>query len=285
MEQTDSWQKLSISFNDDLKKILHRQRIAAQFIALVGRYLIPEKPDKSNINMQYIPKKQIFLGSQLARGIFVGLQLHQLKLQILDENLSLLSEISLVGRSFETSFFELKTELQKLGVEVSQLKTKQPYQLDMDLLKDGFCSHAHLAEMVEESIRYRHNAEVVMKEFASTFSTVEPVRIWPHHFDTGTFATLAQNEKGEASKTIGLGWAIPDGMVEEPYFYLSFSSEKSNNLSDGLKELPNGKWMTPDWNGAVLPLSEILSQPTANEQYVGVKSFFENGIDQLLKRI
>ncbi len=126
MEQTDYWQKLSISFNDDLKKILHRQHIAVQFIAFVGRYIIPEKPDKSNINMQYIPRKQIFLGSQLARGIFVGLQLHQLKLQILDENLSLLSEISPVGRSFETSFFELKTELEKLGVDVSQLKRNSP---------------------------------------------------------------------------------------------------------------------------------------------------------------
>ncbi len=155
----------------------------------------------------------------------------------------------------------------------------------MDLLKDGFCSHVHLAEMVDESIRYRHNAELVMKEFAPTFSTVEPVRIWPHHFDTGTFATLVRNKKGETSKTIGLGWAIPDSMVEEPYFYLSFSSKKSNDLSDELKELPEGKWMTPDWNGAVLPLSEILSQSTANQQYAGVKSFFKNGIDQLLKHI
>jgi hypothetical protein len=122
---------------------------------------------------------------------------------------------------------------------------------------------------------------LIINELAKLFNDVEPVRIWPHHFDTGTFATIARNEKGASSKTIGLGWAIPDSMVSEPYFYLSFWSENPINIENELEKLPAGKWMMPGWNGAVLGVSEIIQKETAEEQYSLVKEFFEVGIDTL----
>jgi len=151
-------------------------------------------------------------------------------------------------------------------------------------LKDGKFFKAGEQETTE-NIRYRHNGRLIINELATRFTDVEPVRIWPHHFDTGTFATIARNEKGAASKTIGLGFAIPDSMVPEPYFYLSFWSENSIDIDKKPIALPAGKWMLPDWNGAVLGVSEIIKEPSAGKQYLLVKDFFEVGLKKLFKKL
>ncbi len=279
----NNWQLLSIPFNQDLENVLQQQYLAAQFIALAGRYLIPKKSDGSNINMQYIPEKKILLGNSHPDGWAVGVQLKNLTVQILNENGVAIAEIFLEGKTFQEAFEEYKTGLQNQGVDVSGLKTEQPYELPTGGLKDGKYFAMGREEAVSENIRYRHNARLLLNELAEKFTDVEPVRIWPHHFDTGTFATLEKNEKGAASKTIGMGWAIPDGMVSDPYFYLSFWSENQLDIQNEPVKLPAGKWMIPDWSGAVLGTSEIIQLKTVEQQYHLVKDFFETGLTTLLK--
>ena len=73
-------------------------------------------------------------------------------------------------------------------------------------------------------------------------------------------------------------------MVDEPYYYLSFWSEKP---VDGLNKLPSldaGDWMLPGWNGAVLKHKEIV-KAGAGEQYEYVISFYMSGINMLLNRL
>lgn len=154
-----------------------------------------------------------------------------------------------------------------------------------DSLKDGKYFSIGNKETIRENILYRHNAELIINELAARFSDVEQVRIWPHHFDTGTFATIARNAKGDATKTIGLGWAIPDSMVAEPYFYLSFWSENPVEIENKPVKLPAGKWMMPAWNGAVLGVSEIIKKQSAKQQYNMVKDFFEVGVSVLLEKL
>jgi len=43
--------------------------------------------------------------------------------------------------------------------------------------------------------------------------------------------------------------------------------------------------MMPDWNGAVLGVSEIINEKNATNQYNLVKRFFETGINTLLERL
>jgi hypothetical protein len=205
--------------------------------------------------------------------------------QILDENNNLKAEISLEGKTFQETFQEFKTALQNQGIDVSELNTKQPYELPTGGLKEGNYFAIGSDDAVAENIRYRHNAELLINEMAKQFKDVEPVRIWPHHFDTGTFATIARNEKGAASKTIGLGLAIPDSMVPEPYFYLSFWSENPRDIENIPIKLPAGKWMLPDWNGAVLGVSDTIKKETTEEQYQLAKDFFEAGLSVLLEKL
>jgi len=285
MEKMNNWELLSREFNNDLKNVLLQQYLAAQFIALAGRYLIPKKTDGSNINMQYIPEKEMLHGNSHPDGWAVGVYLKNFSVHVLDEKEDEKAEISLKGKTFQQAFQEFKTALQNQNIDVSDLKTEQPYELPTDALNEGKYFSIGGEDAVSENIRYRHNAQLLISELTVRFSDVEPVRIWPHHFDTGTFATIARNEKGGASKTIGLGLAIPDRMVPEPYFYLSFWSENPLEIKNEPVELSAGKWMMPDWNGAVLGVSEIIKEPSAEEQYSLVKEFYEVGIKKLLEKL
>ncbi|MBW6537035.1 MAG: hypothetical protein K0B11_18655 [Mariniphaga sp.] len=281
----NNWELLSHEFNYDLKNVLLQQYLAAQVIALAGRYLIPKKPDGSNINMQYIPEKEMLLGNSHPDGWAVGVHLKNFSVQVLDEKEIVKAKISLEGKTFQEVFQEFKTALQNLGINVSQLKTEQPYELPTGGLKEGKYFAIESDDAVSENIRYRHNAQLLISELAARFSDVEPVRIWPHHFDTGTFATVARVEKGGASKTIGLGLAIPDSMVPEPYFYLSFWSENPLEIENEPVKLPAGKWMMPNWNGSILGVSDIIQKQTTKEQYILVRDFFKTGIDNLVEKM
>ena len=112
-----------------------------------------------------------------------------------------------------------------------------------------------------------------------------PLKIWPHHFDTGAVFIISEDENGDASQTIGIGFAIPDSMVDEPYYYLSFWSEKPVKGLNKLPSLDAGKWMLPGWKGAVLKHSDIIKAGSADNQYEYVKSFYISGINILLDRL
>ncbi len=285
MEVKNKWQQLTADFNDEIDNNLRQQHLAAQFVALAGRYLVTTRVDLSNINMKYVPEKEILLGNQLPEGWYVGLRLVDLTVQILNNKIEPVIDIPLKGKTFENGFQELKLNLEKLGVDVSDLLTKQPFELPTDSLKDGSYFSIGNMEAVRENILYRYDAELIINELASRFVDVQLVRIWPHHFDTGTFITLARNGKGDATKTIGLGWAIPDSMVGEPYFYLSFWSENPVKIENSPANLPAGKWMMPTWNGAILAASEIIQKESAEGQYNLVKSFFESGLEILKEKL
>ena len=59
------WQLLSISYNDKLQDTLLQQYHAAQFLAIAGRYLIPQQADDSNTSLVFLPEKQELAGQEL----------------------------------------------------------------------------------------------------------------------------------------------------------------------------------------------------------------------------
>ena len=277
------WKPLTIAFNEDLRDALQQQHHAAQFIAFVGRHLIPQQADDSNTNMQYLPEQGLLAGNELSNGLRVVLQLTDLKLYFVDQEGNCKNEISLNGKSKQMVFEELKKTLASLGIDVSKFKNKLHYEIPTHKLDKGAAFSINDKKYFQESTFYRHNAEIVLNEIAHANDQAEPVRVWPHHFDTGTLILVAHNE-GKLSKSIGLGWAIPDSMVDEPYYYLSFWSENSIEGLKKLNPLDAGEWKIPTWNGAVLKHSEIIKQTSAETQFKLVESFFHQGIDILLNR-
>ncbi len=277
-ERTEDWQRLTLPFNENIDDALQQQHHASQFIALVGRHLIPQQPDDSNTNMQYLLDKELLVGNALVNGMRLALQLSDLTLYIIDEDNKLKSEISLVGKITEQVFEEVKQTFAEFGVDISNLKNELHYEMPSHDLLDGASFTIKEKKLYQENTDYRHNAEVILNEIAAGFGDADSVRVWPHHFDTGTFIPFAYNDKGELSQSIGIGWSIPDSMVNEPYYYLSFWSEQPVESFEALSPLEAGKWITTGWNGGVLKLSEILKYTSAGEQQSLVQTFFNSGI-------
>jgi hypothetical protein len=280
-QQKSGWKHQSGEFNAEMKDALQQQHNAAQFLALVGRHLVPQKSDDSNTNMQFIPESKFVLGNAMPEGLRLGLLLNELELVIINEKLETLSSISLAGRSQPKVFAELKKILHFEGAKTSTFINELHYELP-----DHPVQHSESFKKDAQSLAYnsllRSNAELVLQEIAITMDEAEAVRIWPHHFDTGSFLPILFNKEGDLSKSIGIGWAIPDSMVDEPYFYISFWSA---DATEGMEELPalkSGKWMMPAWNGAILEHSDISESLSSDEQYKLVSDFFEKGI-KLLK--
>ncbi len=275
------WKQLTHKFNNDIIKVLQIQHLAVQFIALTGRYLLPQKEDNSNVTMQFFPEQEMFLGQQHPDGWLVGLLLKNLELQIRDDNLTVISKILLEGRTFPEVLIEFKKELHKTGADVSLLKTDQPFDLPADSLDKGMFFTTGPQDAVIENIKYRHNANLVLNEVRSGFAETCPVYIWPNHFDTGFSFPVEHNREGKETKTIGMGWAIPDNIVDEPYYYMSFLSDEPIDETTRPGRLAAGKWMMPEWNGAVLTLSEVVSEELAENQFRMVKTFFESASRQI----
>ncbi|RLD36611.1 MAG: hypothetical protein DRI73_00370 [Bacteroidetes bacterium] len=280
--QNMNWKLLNSPFNQGLNDALKQQYHATQFIAMVGRHLIPQEADDSNTNMQYLPDQELLAGNKLSSGLRLALHLTDLKLCFLDQAGKCKNGISLIGKSKLQVFEELKKTLSDLGIDVSKFKNELHYEIPAHDLDSGSSFSINNRGLFQENTNYRYNAELIMNNLTTLYPNTSSVRVWPHHYDTGFLLSVAYNEKGELSKSIGLGWAIPDGMVNEPYYYLSFWSGKSDNNLKILPELPAGQWMIPNWNGGILMHSDILKAGSASEQHELVKSFYHSGINMIM---
>ncbi len=278
-DNKNSWSLLTLPFNTGLKDALVQQHHAAQYIAMVGRHLIPQQADDSNTNMEFDPETGILVGNPLSNGMKVGLHLDSLDLAILDQAGHEIKTLPLNGKTKKQGFIDLKEALTSLGIDTGTLKNELHYQVPVHALDKGAIFSVPDKQYLHENLLYRNNARLVMQEVVADMENAEPVKIWPHHFDTGSFVSFAKNEKGEFIQTIGLGLAIPDSMIEVPYYYLSFWDADSGNKPGNFAALTHGKWMMPDWNGAVLSLSDVLQKTSADEQHKLVYNFFKEAVN------
>ncbi len=190
------WKTLTLAFNQELNDALQHQYHATQFIAMAGRHLIPQQPDDSNTNMQYLPDQELLAGNELSNGLRLAIHLTDLKLCFLDQSGKCKNEISLIGKSKLQVFEELKKVLAGLGIDVSNFKNELHYEISshkMDRVGSFIITDSKL---FEENIKYRHNAELIMNNLVTLYPNTSSVRVWPHHYDTGSLLSVVYYEKG-----------------------------------------------------------------------------------------
>ena len=105
------WKLHRMASNKNLNDALQQQHHAAQFLALIGHHLIPQQPDDSNTNMEYISDGELLLGNSLHNGMRAGLQLEELNIRLLDNEHNVKKVIVLDGKSRRKVFDELKQSL------------------------------------------------------------------------------------------------------------------------------------------------------------------------------
>lgn len=81
-----------------------------------------------------------------------------------------------------------------------------------------------------------------------------PIRVWPHHFDTGAYASLDDDSR----ISVGMGLAIPDSISDTHYFYISGYTDEGAFMPPSMEELYQGKWVDQDFKGAILSATNLL---------------------------
>lgn len=271
------WKKLEHFDKELLNREIMLQHHAVQFIARPGKHLIPEKADDSHTNMEWHAPISSYVGNHLPHYLMVGLKIPDLRLILYNENYDFLYSLELPGLTGKEIFKWLNEALLANKVEPQSLKYDLHYKIPEHEKYDNVPFHEPQTEIAEATAALRTNANKILEEWAERETLAEPVKIWPHHFDTGTFFPYYDNA-GNMTKSIGLGLAIADELVDEPYFYVN------HWMTDEMKEYPelkppgDGHWIINDWKGSVLPYSAVSAYDSAEEQEKAVRKFFDESV-------
>lgn len=258
---------------------------AAQFIALAGKYFIPEKADDSHTNTNWYPQKNWLVGNTIetpSGKIRVALDYPLLVLLISDIDLKPIFEVALDGKTRMEVFGWLQEKLKIKGLDVSAFKPELHYEIPDHPVMHGDVFKMKNPLHYMELAFYRTNGNLLLEHFTQQVKAGEPVRVWPHHFDDGSYLPLKFDENGAPTGSISLGMAVADLYYPEPYFYVTaWTSEGINyeNLPDLQKP---GSWHKHEWVGQVLTASDIVKFDRAKEQLEVSFNFLEQAIENAL---
>jgi len=277
-----NWQQLSIDGRTLIPTIqmLHQ---AAQFVAMVSNSYLAKKEDDSQNNFNW-NNTTSSLESQWIKIPTVRAILDIESFELYIDKYINLETLSLNGLTKEKVILDLQEALKTASVDSARLKPITQFSIPFHSVDDGLPFTKPANAFLNEWSRYLSNTQLLLQEIQSQFEWASDVRVWPHHFDMGLYIPVTRDGEGQDIQSIGLGLAIPDSYVSEPYFYINHWSKNAIEYPEHLPKLCCGYWNTKDWNGLVLPSSAVLAQ---SNQYQFAKDFFNEGINaslQLLKQ-
>lgn len=222
-----------------------------QILAKAGRSFVPKQDDDSHTNLYFdalaqrihthpFGDPQRTLAFHLYNSTFEWVDARQrpsMITKLAGQTMAQLEQL-IAGQLLETGLDE-QAFLEPLHFEIP--KYEHP-DIFMPLTE----------EAVGEWRYYRRMANQVGNALLGFLQQEGQARIWPHHFDTGTYCII-DNYMG-----IGYGLAMQDEMVEAPYFYLSGYPQKGKVDYHQKPPLTNGHWLLSDhFKGAVLPITQL----------------------------
>lgn len=259
-------------FESDIR-LIHR---AAQFVAMVSNSFLPSQQDDSQNSFSWNAEtnrlESRWIENPIARAL---LDIENFEL-IVDKYLSL-EIIHLDGKSKDQVNEKLQEVLKAAMLDTTKLKPVTQFTIPPHAVDSGLPFTKPAVENLREWAAYLSNAQFLFDELRSEYVGASEVRVWPHHFDMGFYFSVSKDESGQDVQTVGAGLAIPDGYVDEPYFYINHWSKNPIRYPAYLPDMGGGYWNRKDWNGLVLPSSTILAQ---GNQYRFVKNFFKEGIEK-----
>lgn len=271
-------QKTDVQDLNDENKLHHQ---AVQFIAIAGKYLLHDKDDDSNTNMIWNTALNSYVGNELPQSKRAAVRLPEFSLCIFDNKDYVVQSMEMSGTTWNELYDWFEKALQANDIDTTRLQPELHYEIQEHGLYETASFDAPNQEMAKQIATLRHNARQILQEITKPYANATPVSIWPHHFDTGTMIPL-QNKKNETIATIGLGLAVADEMVEEPYFYVNHWMQTPPESYPDLKNPEQGKWIIETWKGSVLPISKLFGL-SPDKQEKTAKAFFETSIKETQK--
>lgn len=144
---------------------------------------------------------------------------------IIDKYLAL-EIIPLAGWTKDQVIANFIIELKAARLDTSKLRPISQFTIPKHQLNEGSSFTKPPRKILEEWTRYLCNAQLVLDAIKSQYAWASEVRVWPHHFDTGLYIPVSKDESGNDIQSIGLGLAIADAYVSEPYFYINHWSKE-----------------------------------------------------------
>lgn len=279
------WKRLEVKDPSDLEEASNTLHHSAQYIALAGSGFIPKKADDSHTNTKWYPSKNWLVGNSIetpSGKIKVALDYPLLVLIITDDDLKPIFEVALDGKTRMEVFEWLKEKLKEHGLNVEKFNPELHYEIP-----DHHVMHGEIFKMKNplhymELAFYRTNGNLLLEHFTTLIKPDEPVRVWPHHFDDGSYLPLKFDESGNPISSISLGLAVADSYYPEPYFYVTALKSDGVNY-DNLPPLhKSGVWHQHEWMGQVLKSSDIAGYERAKNQLEVSYYFLKQAIDNAL---
>ena len=260
---------------------------AAQYLSMAGKFLSEPKDDDSHTNMGWLSMKEKFISNPLGTETKYFLSLHPatLTLGLLDHNNHLIDSIALKGLTQKEGSKWIKSKIKELKITPSRYKMDIHYDLPDYANMEGKKFKKSPKKAFAAFSKLRNWADYYVNKYKVEFSMASETRTWPHHFDHASYIPLTKLKSGEVTKSLSMGLAIHDGMINEPYFYISaWAKNKKLDLSE-MTELSAGYWLNVSFKGAVLPVFDITSLDDFEKQQEQIDAYFTESIAQLLKLI
>ncbi len=237
-----------------------------QIIAKVNRTYVPKEADDSHTNLYFDPIRHRIFGRWVdtaAGRIILALCLDQSMFQWLDESLRVINTHDIAARNQQQLELAAEQTLKNLGLDTTGFREKLHFKIP-DYPFVGQPYKPFVREDQKEWEHYRGMANLGCYQLIGHFQADGEVRIWPHHFDTGTYVEL------DHKLGLGFGLAMKDEMAGDAYFYFSGYGLGGNEVNyQNLPQLSAGRWIINEgWKGAILPISEITEYDQQVEGFI-----------------
>lgn len=134
----------------------------------------------------------------------------------------------------------------------SEYQYKFHYELPYSVTDDYMFKLIDMGEM-QNLMHLRILVQFALERIQHDNSFSSPIRVWPHHFDTGIFESLPSSDV-----QLGMGLAIPDSICNEHYLYISGYRNNKPIETGRFKELNLGDWRNDEFKGAILPAHNLI---------------------------
>ena len=248
-------------------KVLHQLHLAAQYLAMAGKSFLEPRDDDSQTNLGFsTAEKSLFTLPLNSSGALLGLDYNTFSLDWISDHKH---SLELDGKSHEEVVEWISNMAKEAGLP-------KPYQFEPHYelpYRMGPNERFKLEDKqeVQKLIQLRTLAQNVLTTFLEQEKLESTVCIWPHHFDTGAFAHLHDG----SGKSVGVGLAVPDKVVDDFYFYISGYRAKASLNTWAFKRLTHGKWLDNGFKGAVLEASDV-SETTALKFFKEALEVYKN---------
>lgn len=221
--------------------------LIAQYLAAAAISFLEPKKDDSHTNLGFVRQASRLETHPLnSAGIKLCFSYADFSLLWMGEGLEVICELD--GKTHAQVLDWLTESAQGLGFG-KPYKYNFHYELPYSWVKDEKLSSPCSAAL-NQHINQRRAAQIASEAFATYLGKQVPVRVWPHHFDTGAYLTL------DSGLGVGWGMAIPDEVKAQMYFYLSCYKDGQSFLPEDVPELNQGHWHRDGFTGGVLILED-----------------------------